>query len=166
MKSQRSESRGATITMSVLANARDERVAQNLAKGMSADAAYTAAGFKPHRGNASRKRSKEHIVSRVAELQGSTADQIMDVRDTARLHTKAAIETMVSVMNDTAAPASARITASQGILDRGYGKPTQHIEAEPNVLDSLTYEQRVILINALKTLEEERSENHDETTQH
>jgi hypothetical protein len=40
------------VQMSALKNPRHERFAQALAKGMSADAAYKAVGYKPHRGNA------------------------------------------------------------------------------------------------------------------
>ena len=108
--------------MAILQNARRERVAQNLAKGMSADASHTAAGYKPNRKNAARMKSYEDIRGRVAELQGSTAKQITDVRDAARQHTLAAVETLVSVMKDRKAPHSARVAAANGILDRGYGK--------------------------------------------
>ncbi len=138
--------------MTILQNARDERVAQNLAKGMSADAAYTAAGYKPHRGNASRKRAKENIVRRVAELQGSTAKQITDVRDAARHHTLAAVETLVSVMEDLKAPHSARVAAANGLLDRGHGKATQIIEAEKSVYDSLSFAEKKALLAAFDTL--------------
>ncbi len=54
--------------MAILQNARRERVAQNLAKGMSADASHTAAGYKPNRKNAARMKSYEDIRGRVAEL--------------------------------------------------------------------------------------------------
>ncbi len=93
--------------MAILTNARRELFAQNLAKGMSADASHTAAGYKPSRQNAARMKAYDDIIGRVAELQGRDANQIMDVRDLARQHTQAAIETLVSVMNDTTAPASA-----------------------------------------------------------
>ena len=67
--------------MAKLQNVRRERVAQNLAKGMSADASHTAAGYKPSRQNVARMSTYDDIVGRVAELQGSTAKQITDVRD-------------------------------------------------------------------------------------
>ncbi len=73
--------------MAILPNVRREKVAQNLAKGMCADAAHTGAGYKPSRQNAARMSTYDDIVGRVAELQGSTAKQITDVRDAARQHT-------------------------------------------------------------------------------
>ncbi len=138
--------------MAILTNARRELFAQNLAKGMSADASHTAAGYKPSRQNAARMRAYDDIVARVAELQGRDAKQIMDVRDLARQHTLAAVETLVSVMEDLKAPHSARVAAANGILDRGYGKATQHIEAEVNVYDSLSYDDQKVLLAALEEL--------------
>ena len=49
--------------------------------------------------------------------------------DLARDHTQAAIEALVSVLDDKKAPASARVQAASAVLDRGWGRPTQNIEA-------------------------------------
>ena len=55
--------------MSILKNARHERLCQNLAQGMSQDKAYEEAGYKPNRHNASRlANTNETIRKRVAEL--------------------------------------------------------------------------------------------------
>lgn len=56
--------------MPVLDNARHERFAQELAKGKTADEAYTLAGYKPHRGNASTLRANQNIEARIAEILG------------------------------------------------------------------------------------------------
>lgn len=64
--------------MPVLANARHERFSQELAKGLTADAAYEAAGFKPNRGNAARLKANEHVSMRVAELQGDMAERTVE----------------------------------------------------------------------------------------
>lgn len=61
--------------MSVLKNSRQEKFAQGLAVGKSADEAYKKAGFLPNRGNAARLKAKECIWKRVAELQGKMADK-------------------------------------------------------------------------------------------
>lgn len=55
--------------MPVLKNARHEKFAQELAKGKTADDAYVAAGFKPNRHNAAALARKQHISTRVAEIQ-------------------------------------------------------------------------------------------------
>jgi len=61
--------------MPVLRNARWERFAQERAKGKSANAAYCAAGYNEHPGNAHRLSVNESVVSRVAELQGRAAEK-------------------------------------------------------------------------------------------
>ena len=147
--------------MAILKNARRERVAQNLAKGMSADASHTAAGYKPSRQNAARMSTYDDIVGRVAELQGRTAKQITDVRDAARQHTLAAVETLVSVMEDLEAPPSARVAAANGILDRGHGKAVQHIETEINVYERLSLSEKQALLAVLESLDVDEEGNSD-----
>jgi hypothetical protein len=50
------------------------------------------------------------------------------VADAARELTLDAINTLAAIMKDVKAPAAARISAAQALLDRGYGKPAQAIE--------------------------------------
>ncbi len=142
--------------MPVLKNARHERFAQNKAKGMSIGPAYTAAGYKAtgHSAEVSGARLLKNVEvrNRIAELQGSAAKQITDVRDAARQHTLAAVETLVSVMEDLEAPHSARVAAANGLLDRGHGKAVQHIEAELSVYDRLSLGEKETLLAALDTL--------------
>lgn len=61
--------------MPVLPNPRHEAFAQALAKGMSQDAAYAEAGFKPSRHHASRLATKGNVANRVAELQSKAAEK-------------------------------------------------------------------------------------------
>ncbi len=143
--------------MTILKNARHERFAQNKAKGMSIGPAYTAAGYKATGHSAevtgARLLKNVEVRNRIAELQGSTAKQITDVRDAARQHTLAAVETLVSVMEDLEAPHSARVAAANGILDRGHGKAVQHIEAEISVYDSLSLAEKETLLAILESLD-------------
>ena len=53
----------------------------------------------------------------------------IDIKSLARVHTEAAVRTLAGVMNQPDAPAAARVSAAQALLDRGWGKPTQTIEA-------------------------------------
>src|ERR1700735_3539756 len=55
--------------MSVLRNSRHERFAQALAEGRSQLDAYVLAGYKPHRGNASKLASENSVVERLEELK-------------------------------------------------------------------------------------------------
>jgi hypothetical protein len=50
--------------------------------------------------------------------------------ETAKAYTADAIATLVKIMGDESAPASARATCAFGLLDRGHGKPTERIEAD------------------------------------
>ena len=137
----------------VLANARHEKFAQGLAKGMSATEAYRKAGYKPSDQHASRLARNGKVRARVAELQGSTAKEIMDVRDLARQCTDRAVRVLDRVMEDPKAPHSAQVAAANGLLDRGWGKAVQHIEAEISVYDALSYEDKLVLLEALDGLD-------------
>jgi hypothetical protein len=48
---------------------------------------------------------------------------------TGRKHTGEAINTLVGIMRNKRAPPAARAMASNAILDRGYGKPAQTMNA-------------------------------------
>ena len=139
--------------MEILQNARHERFAQNKAKGMSATEAYEKAGYKPSRQHAARLATKGDIVARVAELQGSTAKQITDVRDLARECTAEAVQTLKSVMLDDTQLGSARVAAANSLLDRGHGKAVQHIEAEISVYDRLSLDGQRALLAVLDALD-------------
>jgi hypothetical protein len=59
-----------------LKNARHERFAQELAKGRSQIAAYTAAGYKPDDGASARLSGNIRIRERLAELQARVAEKV------------------------------------------------------------------------------------------
>jgi phage terminase small subunit len=63
--------------MPVLNNPRHERFAQELAKGKTADEAYVIAGYQENRCNASRLKTNENILNRIAELQQRTAERAL-----------------------------------------------------------------------------------------
>lgn len=54
--------------------------------------------------------------------------------EVAREHTLDAVETLVAVMKDGESDA-ARVSAAVAVLDRGWGKPTQPIEADEAFAD-------------------------------
>jgi hypothetical protein len=60
-----------------------------------------------------------------------------EIREIARKHTDAAIETLVTVMNDSDATPSARVGAATALLDRGWGRPAQTIKANIDGADSM-----------------------------
>lgn len=52
------------------------------------------------------------------------------VVELARSHTENAFATLVQVMEDKKAPAAARVSAAQAVLDRGWGKPVQPVDGD------------------------------------
>jgi phage terminase small subunit len=96
--------------MGELSNARHERFAQELAAGNPADAAYKAAGYQKHRGNAARLSANEHVKDRVKEIQAVGAERAaVTVRSLIEEAEQARIKAMES-QNGAAAAVSA-ITA-------------------------------------------------------
>lgn len=59
--------------MPVLANARHERFAQELAKGKPVTTAYELAGYKANKGNCFRLKENESVEARVREILGAAA---------------------------------------------------------------------------------------------
>jgi hypothetical protein len=55
---------------------------------------------------------------------------VAEVRELAREHTTDAIQTLVSIMTNPKAAPAARVSAANALLDRGYGKPPQHVTGE------------------------------------
>jgi hypothetical protein len=66
---------------------------------------------------------------------------VADVQNAAREHSSEAIETLAGIMHNPKAPAAARISAACALLDRGYGKPSQSIEATNNNVTYLVSDQ-------------------------
>jgi Flp pilus assembly protein TadD len=86
---------------------------------------------------------------------GGRPKALAPVRDLARAQTEAAIETLVAIMTDTDASASARVAAATAILDRGWGKPTVQVETSvQRDLKTMTDEELLAIIQAAKDEEE------------
>lgn len=56
-----------------------------------------------------------------------------EIKSLARSHTATALKVLAGIMQQDDAPAAARVAAAQALLDRGWGKATQFIEAETSV---------------------------------
>ena len=61
-----------------------------------------------------------------------------DIRSLARSHTETALNVLAGIMRQEAAPQAARVSAATALLDRGWGKPTQPIEAEEGLAKALS----------------------------
>ena len=53
----------------------------------------------------------------------------LDLAALARTYTPEALETLVAVMQDAKSPAAARVSAASALLDRGWGKARQALDA-------------------------------------
>lgn len=52
-----------------------------------------------------------------------------EIKSLARAHTESALNVLASIMNQPNAPPAARVAAAQALIDRGWGKAAQFIEA-------------------------------------
>lgn len=59
---------------------------------------------------------------------GAVSKAKRDLAAMAKEHAEAALKTLTSIAQDTAAPAAARVSAATAILDRGYGRPAQAVQ--------------------------------------
>ena len=62
---------------------------------------------------------------------GGRPGGVGEIREIAREHTEPAIGILVAVMNDAGASPSSRVAAA-ALLDRGWGRPAQTIDASIN----------------------------------
>src|SRR4051794_10281630 len=68
----------------------------------------------------------------------------------AQQYTELAIAALAAVLTDTKAPLIARVKAAEVLLDRGHGRPTQHVESRISPLEELTDDELTAGIAALR----------------
>ncbi len=73
-----------------------------------------------------------------------------EVKELAKQHTALAIDSLVRVLGDVKSPAIAVVKAAEVLLDRGHGRPTQHIEAKISPLDDISDDDLSMSIAALQ----------------
>ena len=90
---------------------------------------------------------ESHFRRAKAEIPAGDLKWSPEIKDLARKHTDEALETLAAIMRNPKASASARVSAANALLDRGYGKAPLHITG-----DSISYVAR--LPEPSKTAEE------------
>lgn len=65
----------------------------------------------------------------------------------AQAKTEEALKTLIEIASNRSEPASARVSAANAILDRGWGKPTLAIAGDPDNPVKLDRIERVIVVN-------------------
>jgi len=68
-----------------------------------------------------------------------------EIKALAKKHSKAAIKVLAAIMNQADGPATARVSAAQALLDRGWGKSAQPIAGEEGGVPVLARIERVIV---------------------
>lgn len=58
---------------------------------------------------------------------GGRPKEVAEVRELARQKTTQAVDTLTEIMQDVNAPAAARVSAANALLDRGFGRPQQGV---------------------------------------
>lgn len=82
------------------------------------------------------------------------------IKALARKHSKAAIKTLAAIMNQADGPATARVSAAQALLDRGWGKAAQPVAGDEDGPAILARIERVIVDPS----EQQNSSGEDEPT--
>jgi hypothetical protein len=82
---------------------------------------------------------------------------IRDIQAAAKQHTRAALNVLIKCMNDCEAPVSARIQAAEAILNRGWGRPQQNVEARIEVTDIAKTHAEVLMELSRRAIEEKQS---------
>ena len=79
------------------------------------------------------------------KLRSVNGKTLTEIRSLARSHTRTALNVLVGVMRSKDATATARVSAANAILDRGWGKATQAIETGDGALELIHRIERVIV---------------------
>ena len=80
------------------------------------------------------------------------------IKALARKHSKSAIKVLAGIMNQADGPATARVSAAQALLDRGWGKAAQPIAGDEDGLPILGRVERVI-VDPQKANDKQNREN-------
>lgn len=54
----------------------------------------------------------------------------IEIKSLARTHTESALKTLAGIMNEPKAPAAARVSAAEALLNRGWGKSATIVTGE------------------------------------
>ncbi len=87
-----------------------------------------------------------------------------DIKAAFREHGPALVAALIKLTKSK--DENVRVKAIQICLDRGYGKATQHFEAEISVYDSLGLAEKEALLAILESLDVDAADANDETTRH
>jgi AcrR family transcriptional regulator len=90
------------------------------------------------------------------ELAAQERKVIADVKAAAKELTQDAIDTLKAAMAAPGAPWAARVAAAGHILDRGWGKSTQPVDANIHWTDSIPLEEKEAMLAVLEAVKAAR----------
>jgi hypothetical protein len=98
------------------------------------------------------------------EIAAQERKVIADVKAAAKELTQDAIDTLKDAMKAPNAPWAARVAAAGHILDRGWGKPTQPVDANINWTDSIPLEEKEAMLAVLEAVKAARAGDQKKAT--
>jgi AcrR family transcriptional regulator len=98
------------------------------------------------------------------ELAAQERKVIADVKAAAKELTQDAIDTLKAAMAAPGAPWAARVAAAGHILDRGWGKPTQPVDANIHWTDSIPLEEKEAMLAVLEAVKAARAGDQKKAT--
>lgn len=72
--------------------------------------------------------------------------KIADIRSYSKQWTHEAVEVTLAIMRDVAAPPNTRLAAAQALLDRGWGKSAQIVEATVNHYERMSDDELIRIV--------------------
>lgn len=96
------------------------------------------------------RNEKGHFLPGQTGNAGGRPKLPAEFTELAREHTVTALQTVISVLNDTGAKPSDRLKAAEIVLDRGWGKPLQASQIE---VDAAVTNQSIVVTFANPDLE-------------
>jgi len=89
--------------------------------------------------------------------RGAPSRAAAEIKALAKKHSKAAIKVLAAIMNQADGPATARVSAAQALLDRGWGKAAQPVAGEDGGLPVMAKIERVIVDPASESKSKQNS---------
>jgi hypothetical protein len=93
----------------------------------------------------------------------SAKSKAAQIKALARRHTGAAIRVLAKIMNTEDGPATARVSAAQALLDRGWGKAAQPVAGEEGGPVIIARIERVIVDPSQKNSDQTKTNSSGET---
>lgn len=110
------------------------------------------------RGTSGNPRGRPSRSFEEREIAAQERKIVTDIKAAAKELTQDALDTLKAAMSAPGAPWAARVAAAGHLLDRGWGKPVQPVDANVNFFDTLSDMEQRALLAALIALQAEEED--------